>query len=96
MDFVLLKELVKRDQIDKAMDLLYDSIDDLLLASEFNKVNRILITLMKENYNLAILIGALTITLPFQSKLEERDKFVKFVAKRAAEANKPPDILKGL
>jgi hypothetical protein len=51
--------------IDRWIDLVYDEIDDLCLDGKFDKVDAVLDKVDVETYPLSILIGYLTISLPF-------------------------------
>lgn len=59
--------------IDRMLDYVFDTIDDLLLGGEFDVVDEILFNIGKQNIDISV--GILTITTPFQTKLQNRSLF---------------------
>lgn len=64
--------LLKAQGVDGALDLMYECVDDLLLAGEFESVNRFLESLVRETRSVTILLGALTITAAASEHLPAR------------------------
>lgn len=64
---------------DGALDDLYDYLDDLLLAGELVQVDSDLQGLILLQAPLGILVGALTITMPWGSLLPHRHAIVSHV-----------------
>lgn len=62
-------------QIDAALDLIYDSIDEILRHGQFSKLDSLLEQTLIEDQSTDLLLGLLTSTLPARSKLSSRKKF---------------------
>ncbi|HWD18547.1 MAG TPA: hypothetical protein VHB20_04665 [Verrucomicrobiae bacterium] len=67
--------LAAHGQVDSALDLVYDYIDNLLTNSEFNRVNSILRNVALADASSDVLLGLLTSTLPARRKLWSRSRF---------------------
>lgn len=69
------QRLASKGQIDAALDLVYDQVDEMMLASKFDELNQVIDALDTDGLSLDIILGVLTITLPAKSKLTARAKF---------------------
>ena len=66
--------------IDKQLDQIYDTIDDLLLANKFSEIDAIL-ECLEMDLGLDLLLGYFVATFPAKSKLKKRaDFFAKLKA----------------
>jgi len=63
----------------KALDILYDDIDQLLLDGEFSKVNLALEQICVPSIPTVLLLGVLTITMTWRTQLPARVRFFKLV-----------------
>lgn len=68
------RRLDEAGSTDSALDLIYDSIDEMLLRGEFPKVDAVLQHLRIEDLSVDLLLGILTATLPARHRLCERAK----------------------
>jgi hypothetical protein len=73
------KRLAQRGQIDSALDIIYDQVDELLLAGEFHQVDDLLASATPEQLSIDLLLALLTSTLPAKSKLSNRSAFFRRV-----------------
>lgn len=73
------KELDKQGHTDEAIDLIYDKIDEMLLAGYFHDVDLLLSTLSVSDLSMDLLLSILMATLPAKKRLVERDRFFKNV-----------------
>lgn len=64
---------------DAALDLLYDSIDELMRTGRHSTINSIFCEISPTNLSLDLLLGILTATLPARSRLPARAKFLEAV-----------------
>jgi hypothetical protein len=64
-----------RGQTDFALDLIYDSIDELLRGGKLDRLNFMLARLTPDELSTDILLAILTATLPARSKLAARLPF---------------------
>lgn len=71
--------LDKRGQTDAALDIIFDRIDEMLLANEFDRVDRLLREIKLSDFSVDLLLGFLTATLPAKNQLSYRDAFFKRV-----------------
>jgi hypothetical protein len=55
-----------------ALDLIYDSVDELMRKGEFAQLNSLLANLSVSDFSVDILLGLLTATLPAKSRLPSR------------------------
>ncbi len=62
-------------QTDAALDIVFDQIDEMLLAGNFSQVNRLLVDIAPEDYSVELLLGILTSTLPAKNQLPDRAEF---------------------
>jgi hypothetical protein len=68
----------------RALDLVYDSIDNWARRGEIREIDRALRATNTDEVPLEILLGFLTITIPWRGTLPERPIFYSKVALRAA------------
>lgn len=68
-------------QTDAALDIVFDQIDEMLLAGKFKKVNQLLVDTETDNYSVELLLGILTATLPAKNQLQDRAEFYKRTAR---------------
>ncbi|MCI0643158.1 MAG: hypothetical protein L0Y72_18240 [Gemmataceae bacterium] len=82
---------------DASLDLIYDSVDELLRASQFEECNEILKGIEVESCSIDVLLAILTATAPARSQLKSRDQFFQlvksFVERRGLQE---PGLLDGL
>ncbi len=69
-------EKAKEGDNDKALDLIYDNLDDMLIDGEYDKMNRFFDELDTYDYNDCILFGVLTVTYCAEEHLPSREKFI--------------------
>lgn len=67
--------LEKHGQVDAALDVLYDRVDDLLKDRKFTSVDDLLRQASIDSLSVDILLGLLTATLPARGKLAARAEF---------------------
>jgi hypothetical protein len=77
--------LDRRGHTDSALDLLFDQIDEMLLASDFSRVDRLLLETAPESLSVDLLIGLLTATLPAKDRLPNRKYFLERVERSLQE-----------
>jgi hypothetical protein len=70
-----IKRLNANDQIDEGLDLLNHTFDNKLLAGDYNFCDTVLKSQEFVNLDSSILLGFLTITLPWRSDLASRSAF---------------------
>jgi hypothetical protein len=68
-------QLEKGGQLDPALDVLYDRVNDLLKARNFSALDMLLRQVDADAFSVDILLGLLTASLPAKSKLPSRSKF---------------------
>lgn len=90
--------LVAENRNDKAIDRVFDEVDELLLAGDFAKVDELLSEVDLAKLNPALLIGFLTITNVARKKLLAREDFVQRVERRlrALAPERTEALLNGL
>ncbi len=66
-------------QIDKALDLVFENIDNYLKNNKFNTINNKLKEIDVKNYTPNVLLTLVTATIPAQNKLPDWNKFVECV-----------------
>ena len=89
--------LADRGEIDTALDVLYDYIDDLLKRASFSELDALIQNSTPERMSTDVLLGILTATLPAKSKLPSRRRFFDRVAAVLGERNELEDgLLTGL
>lgn len=69
------KQLENDNRIDKALDLVYASIDQMLRSERFSEVNTLLDSLLLADYSTDVLLTLLTATFPAKSHLPSRLTF---------------------
>lgn len=89
---VRLESMSRAGKLDAALDLVFDHVDELLLAGRFPEVNRFLCGVPVEKLDPAILIGSLTITGPARTALDARPAFVRRVQAQLRESMPPEDL----
>ncbi len=68
------KRLSEVDRLNSALDLVYDSIDEMLRTGKLSQLDSILATIPVNELSRDLLIGFLTATLPARSRLPARKK----------------------
>ncbi|GEM_PF-3160616 len=66
------QQLDRRGHTDSALDLLYDSVDELMRRQEFGHLDSLLARLEPSQFSVDILLGLLTATLPAKSRIPAR------------------------
>ena len=66
------QRLAAKGQMELALDLIYDRIDEMMQGGEFPKLDSILSSLPVSDLSADILFGFLTATLPAGSRLSSR------------------------
>lgn len=82
-----------------ALNLMYNSIDTLMINSEYGAVDSLLAAIEVKNFSVAMLIGFLTITLQWRSKLDEREMLferIQLEVERKFPPEKSRRLLSGL
>jgi hypothetical protein len=69
------RRLDEHAQTDSALDIVFDQIDEMLLAGEFQRVDRLLAETSPETFSADLLVGILTATLPARKHLANRSAF---------------------
>lgn len=87
------RRLDEQGQADAALDLLYDSIDELLKTGKFNEVDEILSQMDVSEYSADILLGVLTATLPARDELKSRPQFFREVEQSLRRRGEYEDCL---
>lgn len=75
------RRLDERGQTDIALDLIFDQIDEMLLAGQFECVNELLADIPTDKYSLELLLGILTATLPAKNRMPVRAAFFERVSR---------------
>ena len=68
--------LEETGQSDAALDIVYDHIDDLLIAGNYSEVDQIFKDITASNYSSSILIGILCITFYANEHLPSRAQYI--------------------
>lgn len=68
--------LDRQGHTDLALDLIYDSTDQLMRAGAFSELDTLLATTSPDTHSLDLLLGVLTATLPAKSRLPTRSIFL--------------------
>jgi hypothetical protein len=80
-----------------ALDLIYDSVDDLLRKGNFDQLDSMLAAFPIAELSVDMLLGILTATLPAKSRLPSRGKLFKEIEKTLKERNELEEgLLTGL
>ena len=91
--------LVKKGRNDDAIDVLFDAIDDMLIAGEFVKCNDALEAVKLELLNPALIVSVMMITFAAAEHLPYRDTLFELSAERLsiiAPDTDSDDLLSGL
>jgi hypothetical protein len=73
------QRLDKLGQTDAALDIIFDQIDEQLLAGKFPQVNDLLAKTSPDTLSVDLLLGILTATLPAKGRLANRRGFYERV-----------------
>lgn len=68
------QRLESHGQIDAALDMIYDSVDELMRNGEFARLDSILESILITELSVDILLGVLTATLPARNRVPSRSK----------------------
>jgi len=79
------QRLADRGQTDASLDIIYDRIDEMLLAGEFDQVDRLLVDTSPNTLSVDLLLGVLTVTLPARKRLANRAAFFALVEQTLRE-----------
>jgi len=79
------RRLDQHGQTDAALDIIFDQIDEMLLAGEFEPVDQLLMEIMPSDYSVELLLGLLTVTLPAKNRLCNRVAFFERVRQSLQE-----------
>lgn len=71
----------------RAIDVVYDALDSLLLAARFDDARVMVIAFAQNRLPLAVLLSALTITFPWRSSLGEARTLLSSKAQQVARAD---------
>lgn len=77
----LSQDLCNQGYEDRALDHIYDTVDNLLKLGEFDTIDAIFINIDTTQYDTVILIALLTTTKPAKSKLQHYDDLFHKVKK---------------
>jgi hypothetical protein len=89
--------LDKQGRTDSALDVIYDTIDDLLRRGDFGRLDHVLTEVSAADYSVDLLLGLLTATLPGKGRLPSRPKFFREVERTLkARGEYDPALLTGL
>ncbi len=91
-------DLLSQHPISKALDILYEELDEALIAGQFEEVDIYLRHVNVSRYRVEILIGFLTITFVWKDSLKERAGFYDRVKARVEKSypDREEKILMGL
>ncbi len=64
---------------DEALDLIYDSVDQLLRSNQFPELDAVIAGVAVDECSTDLLLGLLTATLPARSKLPARKDFFRAI-----------------
>jgi len=73
------RRLDQISQPDSALDIIFDQIDEMLLAGQFDRIDELLIETATDDYSVEVLLGILPATLPAKDRLPSRDAFFERV-----------------
>lgn len=94
-----LYRLGKLGKTDAALDLLYDTIDDLLLDHQYAECEKYLREMDPEELPNTVLVGLLTITFAARNFLRERSNAYGRIARKLSQTMSPEQVaatLRGL
>lgn len=72
-----LQQKIKNSSIDEVLYFLFDSIEDILIKSQFKLINIFFERINPNKYNTEILICFLTVSFPWKKVIEKRDRLYK-------------------
>lgn len=81
--------------LDAALDIIFDEVDEMLLAGEYDRVNRLLAEMSTDAIPVELLIGVLTATLPARNQLPNRASFLARVEQTLRDRGELEDGLLG-
>lgn len=91
------KQLDRRGHTDAALDLIYDQIDEKLLAGGFDEVDQILTSVLVADLSVDLLLALLTATLSAKKRLKQRAEFFEKVQQSLRDRKELEDgLLVGL
>jgi hypothetical protein len=91
------RRLADRGHIDAALDIIYDQVDEMLLAGKFDDVDHLLGGIDVGMLSVDLLIGILTATLPARQRLANRPLFYARVEQALTERGElKTGLLEGL
>ena len=94
------RRLLEDGQRTRAIDAVYDTIDDLLLDKSFDEARFVIRAISREDFPLPILLSALTISLPWREVLSDvRAELANVIRQRALKdggESKATAVLTGL
>ena len=73
---------VEEGRTARALDVLFDHIDDMLCDGEFQRCDEVIQHIDLERLNTSLLVGVLSITLAAREKLNHRRQVVEAIRKR--------------
>ena len=85
--------LERSGYLDKALDLVYDAVDQMLRASRFEQLDLIMANVEADDYSVDVLLGLLTATFPAKSRLPSRAKLFTTLQKVLRERGEDVDSL---
>lgn len=90
-------KLEKLGRSDAALDLVYDSVDDLMHRGKFDSCASVLSGVNVANCSVDLLVGLLTATLPARSRIPFRTEFFEAVERELRRRGElDPGVLAGL
>lgn len=94
----LASEEEKIDKHHKAIDIIFNNIDDRLLEGKFEDINEDLKLINIPNTSTLLLVAVLTITLTAYNKLDYRSKFFESIEQEflEREGDRTKELLRGL
>lgn len=92
--FPQLLDLSRAEKLDAAVDLVFDTVDDMLLEGRIEEVDRLLERIPVNDLAPAILVGFLTITAPARGALGARAALVGRVRARLGEGTTAEELAK--
>jgi hypothetical protein len=91
------EELDRNGKRDKALDMLFQHVDELFHKGSFSEVNSILAEVDATKISVTLMLGYLSITYAANSQLSEYPKLLVRVEKELFERGEPVDkLLQGL
>ena len=85
-------DLAHSGAIDDALDIIYDTIDDLALSGKFEDINAAISELEPQNLEEHVIIGLLSITLPFKKHIPSRQWFYEESVETITDTNQLRDL----